>query len=76
MKLYRITNKRFVAKDPRFIYTGSMLEVAKFLNERGYEISELELGFSELINKDHDYAEFGMRKMFIFSREFESEEVA
>lgn len=45
----------------------NLKETAKAMYKLGVTFEEIEVGFEELIKNDHNYAAYGVNRMFIFS---------
>lgn len=54
--------------DRKVVFSGSLNEVAKIMvNGFDFYIEEIEAGIETMIENDHDLANFGVNRNFIFS---------
>lgn len=68
--LFKFSNTEFSVFNDSQTYSGSINVVAGILLSMGVYEDEIEAAIGDMRNKDHNTAEFGINKTFIFSHNF------
>lgn len=67
-QIYKYHDSSYIIKtSTRNVPVSSLKDLVLVMKALGSNFSEIEYGLSEMVRNDHNYADYGVNKMFIFS---------